>query len=113
MIAVNPSLETVSGIQAIQVTVLLDEGSLGSGQVLPVGLNASVDIIAGRAEDAVLVPVEALRELGPEEYAVFVVEDGEPKLRVVQVGLVDITSAEILSGLQAGEIVTTGIVQAE
>jgi len=113
VIAVNPSLETVSGIQAIQVTVLLDEGSLGSGQVLPVGLNASVDIIAGRAEDAVLVPVEALRELGPEEYAVFVVEDGEPKLRVVQVGLVDITSAEILSGLQAGEIVTTGIVQAE
>ena len=113
VIAVNPSLETVSGIQAIQVTVLLDEGNLGSGQVLPVGLNASVDIIAGRAEDAVLVPVEALRELGPEEYAVFVVEDGEPKLRVVQVGLVDITSAEILSGLQAGEIVTTGIVQAE
>ena len=113
VIAVNPSLETVSGIQAIQVTVLLDEGNLGSGQVLPVGLNASVDIIAGRTEDAVLVPVEALRELGPEEYAVFVVEDGEPKLRVVQVGLVDITSAEILSGLQAGEIVTTGIVQAE
>jgi HlyD family secretion protein len=113
VIAVNPSLETVSGVQAIQVTVLLDEGSLGSGQVLPVGLNASVDIIAGRAEDAVLVPVEALRELGPDEYAVFVIEDGEPKLRIVQVGLVDITSAEILSGLQAGEIVTTGIVQAE
>ena len=113
VIAVNPSLAEVSGVQAIQVTVRLDEGSLESGEVMPIGLNASVDIIAGRAENAVLVPVEALRELGPDEYAVFVVEDGEPKLRVVTVGLVDITSAEILSGLQAGEIVTTGIVQAE
>lgn len=111
VIAVNPSLETISGVQAIKITVLMDEEGLEV--TLPVGLNASVDIIAGRAENAVLVPVEALRELGPDEYAVFVVEDGEPKLRVVEVGLVDITSAEILSGLQAGEIVTTGIVQAE
>jgi multidrug efflux pump subunit AcrA (membrane-fusion protein) len=111
VIAVNPSLETVSGVQAIKVTVQMDEEGLDA--TLPVGSNASVDIIAGRAEDTVLVPVEALRELGPDEYAVFVVEDGEPKLRVVQVGLVDITSAEILAGLQAGEIVTTGIVQAE
>ena len=111
VIAVNPSLETVSGVQAIKVTVQMDEEGLDA--TLPVGSNASVDIIAGRAEDAVLVPVEALRELGPDEYAVFVVENGEPKLRVVQVGLVDITSAEILAGLQAGEIVTTGIVQAE
>lgn len=113
VIAVNPSLEEVSGVQAIKVTVRLDEDSLDSGDVLPVGSNASVDVIAGRADDAVLVPVEALRQLGPDEYAVFVVEDGEPRLRVVEVGLVDITSAEILSGLQAGEIVTTGIVQAE
>ncbi len=113
VIAVNPSLADISGVQAIQVTVRLDEGSLESGEVLPIGLNASVDIIAGRAENAVLVPVEALRELGPDEYAVFVVEDSVPNLRVVTVGLVDITSAEILSGLQAGEIVTTGIVQAE
>jgi multidrug efflux pump subunit AcrA (membrane-fusion protein) len=76
-------------------------------------LNASVDIIGGRAENAVLVPVEALRELGPEEYAVFVVEDGEPTLRIVEVGLIDFVSAEIISGLDAGEIVTTGIVETE
>jgi hypothetical protein len=37
-------------------------------------------------------------------------EAGEPKLRVVTVGLMDYTSAEILSGLSAGEIVTTGVV---
>jgi hypothetical protein len=42
-----------------------------------------------------------------------VVQDGEPKLRVVTVGLMDFTSAEILTGLQPGEIVTTGIVETE
>jgi multidrug efflux pump subunit AcrA (membrane-fusion protein) len=97
----------------VKILVQLDQEGMDSSTTLPVGLNASVDIIAGQAINAVLVPVEALRELDPGEYAVFVVENGEPKLRVVEVGLVDITSAEILSGLDAGEIVTTGIVQAE
>lgn len=113
VVSVSPSLETVSNVQAVKVLVQLDDVSLDEGTKLLVGLNASVDIIAGRAEDAVLVPVEALRELDPGEYAVFVIEDDQPKLRLVQVGLVDITYAEILSGLQAGEVVSTGIVQAE
>jgi RND family efflux transporter MFP subunit len=113
VVTVSPGLETVSNVQAVKVLVLLDEDSLEPGLTLPVGLNASVDIIAGRAENAVLVPVEALRELGPDEYAVFVVENGEPILRLVEVGLVDITSAQILTGLETGEIVSTGIVQTE
>jgi HlyD family secretion protein len=70
-----------------------------------VGLNAAVDVSAGRAEGAVLVPVEALRELSPGEYAIFVMEVGEPKLRTVEVGLMDFTMAEITSGLEPGEIV--------
>jgi hypothetical protein len=40
-------------------------------------------------------------------------EDGEPRLRVVTVGLMDYTSAEITSGLGAGEVVTTGVVDTE
>ena len=34
-----------------------------------------------------------------------------PILRVVDVGLQDITYAEIISGLNAGDVVTTGIVE--
>jgi hypothetical protein len=70
-------------------------------------------VIGGRTEDAVLVPVEALREISPGEYTVFVMEDGEPRLCVVTVGIMDFTSAEITSGLEAGEVVTTGIVETE
>jgi multidrug efflux pump subunit AcrA (membrane-fusion protein) len=111
VITVSPGLETVSNVQAVKVIVQLDE--TGSEENLPVGLNASVDIISGRAQNAVLVPVEALRQLDSGEYAVFVVENGEPVLRLVQVGLQDITYAEIISGVQAGETVSTGITQTQ
>jgi multidrug efflux pump subunit AcrA (membrane-fusion protein) len=107
----SPGLQEVSNVQAIRVLVALDEESLTAP--LPVGLSASVDVIAGRAENAVLVPIEALRDLGDGEYAVFVVVDGEPMLRVVEVGLMDITYAEIISGVEEGETVSTGIVQAQ
>jgi multidrug efflux pump subunit AcrA (membrane-fusion protein) len=111
IVEVNPSLITVSGTQVVSALAQLEAGSPADAQTLLVGLNASVDVIAGKAQDAVIVPVEALHELSPGEYAVFVVQDGEPKLRVVTVGLMDFTSAEILTGLQPGEIVTTGIVE--
>jgi multidrug efflux pump subunit AcrA (membrane-fusion protein) len=107
---VSPSLQTVSNIDAVLARVQLDIDSFSKPQSLPVGSNASVDVIGGRTQNAVLIPVEAVREIGPDEYAVFVMEDGEPRLRVVTVGLMDYTSAEILSGLAAGEIVTTGLV---
>lgn len=113
VISISPVLEEVSGVQAVKAIVQLDSENLDPNLNFPVGLSATVDIIAGRVENAVLVPVEALREIGPGEYAVFVVENGEPKLRVVQVGLMDVTSAEIISGLDAGEVVSTGIVQTE
>ena len=107
---VSPSLQTVSNVDAVLVWVQLDVDSFSKPQSLPVGSNASVDVIGGRTQNAVLIPVEAVREIGPDEYAVFVMEGGEPKLRIITVGLMDYTSAEILSGLTAGEIVTTGVV---
>jgi HlyD family secretion protein len=111
VILINPGLETVSNVQAIKIQVLLDK--VDPPVNLPVGLNASVDVIAGSAKNAVLVPVEALHELDKDEYAVFVVINGVPTLRPVKVGLMDVTNAEILSGLQAGDIVSTGITKTQ
>lgn len=111
VVQVDPSLYTSGGVSAIRALVRLDEESFAKPQGLPTGLNATVDVIGGRAEGALLVPVEALRELAPNEYAVFVMENGEPRLRTVEVGLMDFTQAEIMSGLEAGEVVTTGIVE--
>ena len=53
---------------------------------------------------------QALRELGPDQYAVFVVRpDGEMELRPVEVRLMDFVNAEIISGLELGEIVSMGV----
>jgi multidrug efflux pump subunit AcrA (membrane-fusion protein) len=108
---VDPSLQTVSNVTTVVAKVQLDGESFAKPQALPVGSNATVDVIAGQTQNAVLVPVEALREISPGEYGVFVMQNGEPRLRVVSVGLMDFTTAEITNGLQAGEIVTTGVVE--
>jgi multidrug efflux pump subunit AcrA (membrane-fusion protein) len=100
-------------VATVQALAALEEESLDNPRLLPAGLNASVDVTAGKAEDALLVPVEALRELSPGNYAVFVMVDGELELRPVEVGLMDYANAEIISGLEQGDEVSTGIVEAE
>jgi multidrug efflux pump subunit AcrA (membrane-fusion protein) len=80
---------------------------------LPIGANATVEIIAARAEDALLVPAEALRELSPGQYAVFVMVDGELQMQQVEVGVMDYAYAEIISGLNEGDVVSTGMVPTE
>ena len=113
VLEVDPSLQNVSNSQVIRVLAQLDADSFAKPQNLLVGMNASIDVIGGRTQGAVLVPVEALREISPGEYAVFVMDGDKPKLREVTVGLMDFTSAEITSGLEPGEIVTTGIVETQ
>lgn len=113
VVQVEPSLYTTGQVSTIKGLVELDEGATAGLDHLLLGMNAAVDVIAGRAEGVALVPVEALRELAPGEYAVFVVENGELKLRPVEVGLSDLTFAEIKSGLKVGEVVSTGIVETQ
>jgi RND family efflux transporter MFP subunit len=108
---VDPQLTTVGNTNAVRAEVQLDAAYIPASVTFPIGLNALVDVIGGKTENAVLVPVEALREIDTDEYAVFVLVDGEPELRMVEVGLMDYTYAEILSGVEAGETVTTGIVE--
>jgi multidrug efflux pump subunit AcrA (membrane-fusion protein) len=113
VIQVDPQLSVVNGVTAVRTVVQLTADTLTSSRPLPIGLNATVDVIGGRTQGALLVPIEALRELSADSYAVFVMEDGEPKLRLVEVGLKDFTFAEILSGVEQGEIVTTGIIETQ
>lgn len=113
VVQVSPILVEVDGVATVQALAALDEENLDNPRLLPAGLNASVDVIAGRAENALLVPVEALREFAPGKYAVFVMVDGQLQMRPVEVGLMDVTSAQILSGLEQGDEVSTGIVATE
>lgn len=106
---VYPTLDTTSSNSAlVHITARLNAPI---AYQLPSGSAASVDVVGGRAENAVLVPVEALHEFEDGKYSLFVMENGKLRLRVVQVGLQDLTKAEIVSGLHAGDVVTTGVVE--
>jgi HlyD family secretion protein len=101
-----PALTTVDNVPAVEAQATLDDSA---SSVLYVGLNATVNVINAQANNVLLVPVQALKELEPGKYAVFVVQNGNLTLRQVEVGLMDQTYAEIKSGLQQGEVVSTGL----
>lgn len=107
IISVDPVLVTVDGTPAVQSYASVDLTAYPV--TLLAGMNADVEVIAGEARNAVLVPLQALRELGPESYAVFIaLPSGELEMRVVTVGLRDFVNAEILSGLEPGEVISLG-----
>lgn len=112
IVRVDPALVTVDGTPAVQAWASVD---LASHPVhLLSGMTAEVEIIAGQAEDALLVPVQALRETVPGQYTVFVVlADGQLELRPVEIGLKDFANAQVLAGLEKGEVVSTGTVEVE
>jgi HlyD family secretion protein len=114
VIQVDPSLYRSGMLSTVRGLVELEETSTATFDQLLIGMSAAVDVIEGRAEGVMIVPVEAVRELSPGEYAVFVQNsDGELELRSVEVGLSDMTFIEIKSGLEVGETVSTGIVETE
>jgi multidrug efflux pump subunit AcrA (membrane-fusion protein) len=103
---VDPGLYTSGNTSVIRAYIKLDIPK--SRFNLPLGSAASVDVIGGRADNALLVPIAALHTAG-DQFAVFVMENNKPVLHVVEVGIQDEVSAEIKSGLQVGDVVTTGI----
>ena len=107
VIRIDPSLQRFGNTYAGLVIVRLDRQENARPQ-LPLGMNASVDIQIGRTTNAVLVPVEALQQFDNGEAFLGVIQGDQLEKRAVTVGLMDLTMAEITSGLQAGEVVATG-----
>ena len=91
-----------SGVTTYPVTITLDDIS-GSGALA--GMNATATISIATSEDVLLIPLDALQEMGSEQF-VYIAGDGEEGLgerRVVETGLSDGTNVEITSGLSEGE----------
>lgn len=106
---IESALANVDGSPAVVVWGSLDEKP--AFQLLA-GMTVEAEVIAGEAQNTLIVPVQALRELDANSYAVFVVQpDGSLKLTPVTVGLRDFANAEILSGVKAGDVVSTGNVE--
>jgi RND family efflux transporter MFP subunit len=107
--AVEQTLQVIDGTPAI-----VSWASFENPDNLPIlsGMTVDVEVIGGQAQNALLVPIQALRKIAPGSYAVFVVQsDGSLKLTSVQVGLRDFANAVILSGVKAGDVISTGTVE--
>ncbi len=100
---VDPALNTSSGTAVVSGLVQLDP----TKDQLLMGMTASVTVIAGQAQNAVLIPITALRQKPGGGYTVSVLRNGKFTSVDVQVGLKDLVNAQITSGLEPGDVVST------
>jgi RND family efflux transporter MFP subunit len=101
---VYPMLDGSSDTSMVRIVVKLDEAIHVD---LPAGSTASVDVVGGEALDVVLVPVAALKEVEAGKSVVYLMKNGQPVEQEVEIGLQDLLYAEVMSGLEAGDVVLT------
>jgi len=105
IVRIDPALVTVNGSNTVQVWASVDQTE--HPVQLLYNMSADVEVISGEARNALLVPVQALRQLTPGQFAVFVKPaNGDLEMRPVKVGLRDAINAQILDGVKAGEQVS-------
>jgi multidrug efflux pump subunit AcrA (membrane-fusion protein) len=94
----SPSFET----SVVHLIVQLDQSL---SQDLPAGTGATVEVIGGQAKNALLVPVGAVHKGNDGKAYVTILQNGQKVKREVTIGLKNDTYAQVLSGLEAREIV--------
>ena len=103
--SVDRELYTSGGNTSVHTTALLD--STIDEINLPIGASASVEVTGTHAQNAILVPLEALQESDAGGYTVYVETADGVAPRSVTIGIQTELYAEIKSGLDEGEVVVT------
>jgi multidrug efflux pump subunit AcrA (membrane-fusion protein) len=100
--AVNPQVDPTS--RSASVEALIENGD----NALKSGMFATVRIVRQGGANAVFVPKSAVySDEATQSYRVFEIQDNVAKLRVVQLGMEEGDSYEILSGLDADKPIAT------
>ena len=74
------------------------KGDMESSDEIAIGSTVKITLVTGRAENVMLVPVDAIYYSGGKGY-VYLYEDGKAKMASVEIGLYDSENAQILSGI--------------
>jgi HlyD family secretion protein len=105
---VSPKLETTNGFESIKGQIEIDTSSQSLTKPLPLGLNASVDVICQQAKNILMVSNDALKNINGSQADVYVLNSaGQTEKRQVTLGLTNGIFTEISSGLSRGEKVIT------
>ena len=102
-----PTPETINDV--ILYDALIDVEN--PDQALMMSMTAQVFFVLGEVKDVLTVPVAALKPARSGEdgtYRVQVMEGSKPKMKQVKIGLQNRVAAEVLSGLNEGDVVVTG-----
>lgn len=100
--AVNPAVDPASRAATIEASVENSDNALRSGMF------ATAKITRPGGNKAVFVPRSAVfSDQNTQSYRVFVIQGDTAKLRVVQIGANEGDAIEILSGVEADEVVAT------
>jgi macrolide-specific efflux system membrane fusion protein len=67
------------------------------------GTPLSLNIIVNRKENAIVIPLSALRSIGARQYVQVIEADGSKREVDIEVGQQTSTQAEILKGLTPGQ----------
>lgn len=95
------------GVEEQRVNVIIDfVDPVEMRETLGDGYRVEARIIVWEEDDVLLVPTIALFRVDGE-WAVFVVEDGRAHLRRVEIGRQSGLQAQVISGLEEGEIIVT------
>jgi len=104
------TVTSISPVPVIQVGLVLYEVTISL--VIPadagvmVGMSATADIMVEQSEDTLLVPERAVGRNEQGNPIVWVSVDGQLEQRAVVIGISDGLQAEILEGLNEGDMVT-------
>ena len=89
-----------SGAKNVETTISLDRVY----PFLRAGMSCDVDIITGKAKNALIVPLAAVVDDGAKHYA-YVIKSGKASKVEVHKGLASDTDVVITSGLHSGDVV--------
>ena len=83
-------------------------GALAARPLPAPGMSASVTILTEVRDQSVLVPTAAVRQLDGEFFVTVPTAEGGSERVIVEVGSSDATNVEIVSGLEAGDMLLIG-----
>lgn len=72
------------------------------------GMSCTVDLVAERVDDVLIVPKRAISTEGGKNYVTVKLEDGSSEQREVTLGFTDGSSYEVKEGLSEGDIILIG-----
>ena len=104
IVRVSPGLNTQSRTLSVEAEVQNVDGLLKPGQF------ATVRITQSQPENAVMIPVTAVKAVA-DTNVVFIVKDGQVREQIVQLGLLENDKIQVKTGVVEGDVVATSNVE--